>query len=155
MRQALLSAVVLLAACGQGAPPTPAPGADPVHPADASVPAALPGARLDTVSVTGSWSFDRTCATEDAMGLMSDGKVYFDEWGEGTWVVDADGRLVLTLRELTPGGDPKTSAPFTLTLTADAPATEDLAGTLVSIRADMPARRINAKRCPETPPQPN
>lgn len=146
--RALLPALLLLAACGQGTAPVPAPGSDPAHPADASAPAPPPAAKLDAASVTGSWSFDRTCATEDAMGLMPDGKVYFDEWGEGTWGVDPDGRLVLTLRELTPGDAPTASAPFTMTLTADAPAGEDLRGTLVSIRANEPPRKINAKRCP-------
>jgi hypothetical protein len=106
--------------------------------------------RLDVASVTGAWSFDRTCATEDAMGLMPDGKVYFDEWGEGTWAIDAEGRLVLTLRELAPGEDATASAPFTMTLTASAPVTDDLVGTLVSIRANEPPRQVNAKRCPET-----
>lgn len=146
MRNALLPAVLLLAACGQGA--APAPGSDPAHPAEAPTPVAATAPKLDTASVTGSWSFDRTCATEDAMGLMPDGKVYFDEWGEGTWTIDPEGRLVLTLRELTPGEDATASAPFTMTFTADAPAGEDLTGTLVSIRADEPPRNINAKRCP-------
>jgi hypothetical protein len=146
--RALLPAVLLLAACGQGA--APVPGSDPAHPAEAPTPVAPDAPKLDAASVTGSWSFDRTCATEDAMSLMPDGKVYFDEWGEGTWIVDPDGRLVLTLRELTPGEDPTASPPFTMTLTPYAPATDDLTGTLISIRATEPPRQINAKRCPAT-----
>lgn len=142
----LLPALLLLAACGQQV----APGSDPAHPATVPTPVAPSAVKLDTASVTGTWSFDRTCATEDAMGLMPDGKAYFDEWGEGTWAIDPEGRLILTLRELTPGDTPTASAEFTMTLTADAPAGEDLVGTLVSIRADMPVRRINAKRCPQT-----
>ena len=98
MMRAILPAIFLLAACGQGAAPAPVPGSDPAHPADASAPAAPPAAKLDTASVTGSWSFDRTCASEDAMGLMPDGKVYYDEWGEGTWAIDPDGRLVFAGR---------------------------------------------------------
>lgn len=146
MIRIVLPAALMLAACGQGETPKPEDNPPPALEAPTPADPAMP--KIDAAAVTGSWSFDRTCATEDAMGLMPDGKVYFDEWGEGTWAVDGDGRLVLTLRELTPGEDPTASAPFTMTLTATAPVTDDLVGTLVSIRANEPPRQINAKRCP-------
>lgn len=147
MVRTILPAALLLAACGQG--DAPKPEGNPPPALEAPTPADPVAPKLDAASITGAWSFDRTCATEDAMGLMPDGKVYFDEWGEGTWKIDPEGRLVLTLRELTPGEDPTASPPFDMTLTATAQVTDDLVGTLVSIRPDMPVRQINAKRCPE------
>ena len=148
MIRALLPAALLLAGCGQG--DAPKPESNPQPALEAPTPADPAATKIDAASIAGAWSFDRTCATEDAMGLMPDGKVYFDEWGEGTWAVDPEGRLVLTLRELTPGDDAAVSAPFTMTLTATAPVTDDLVGTLVSIRANEPPRQVNAKRCPAT-----
>lgn len=148
MMRTLLPVALLLTACGQGEGPAPKPEDNPPPALEAPTPADPAMPKIDAAAVTGSWSFDRTCATEDAMGLMPDGKVYFDEWGEGVWAIDADGRLVLTLQELTPGEDATASAPFAMTLTASAPVTDDLVGTLVSVRANEPPRQINAKRCP-------
>lgn len=137
--------VVALAALGACSPQAVEPPAnlDVVAPEPAAV-------RVEKAQLVGGWSFDRTCATEDAMGLMADGKAYFDEWGEGTWDVDADGKLVLTLRELMHGAEePAEPELMTMTFTPREPVGENLVGSFSSPRADIPAREVNALRCPE------
>lgn len=155
MRGSVIAAALLLAACGQGAP-----AATDVVPEAASagaasaveeMPAVSQTVKLDAAGLVGGWSFDKTCASEDAMGLMPDGKAYFDEWGEGVWAVDDQGRLVLTLRELTPGAeDDGGGEQLVMTLTPTAVGADTLAGELSSPREDIPARTIDAVKCPET-----
>jgi hypothetical protein len=156
MRAFLIAVVAGLAACGQAeVKPNTAPAATEAGDASAGstgvgvIEAAPTRAKLDAAAVTGSWSFDGTCASGDAMGLMPDGKVYFDEWGEGAWLVNADGALVLDLRELTPGvEDAGPGDQLMMTFTASEVQADTLVGRFSSPRADIPARDVVAKRCP-------
>ena len=143
MKGRALVAALMLAACS--------PQGEPAAPASEALPSdAAPAVRLDPAALVGGWSFDRTCASEDAMGLMPDDKAYFDEWGQGAWEIDADGRLVLTLRELTPGvEDDGGGEQVVMTLTAREHAGDRIVGELSSPRANIPAREINALKCPE------
>jgi hypothetical protein len=148
MRYVVLAAA-LLGACSPETEPERPPNPE-VTAAPAPVAVAPGPVKLDQAALVGGWSFDRTCASEDAMGLTADGKAYFDEWGQGTWSIDADGRLVLVLRELTPGvEDDGGGAQMVMTFTASEPAGENLTGDFTSPRADIPARAVNALRCPE------
>jgi hypothetical protein len=160
MRALLLAGIASLTACGQAevrsdTPPAAIDAGAP--PADASagstgvgaIDPALAAVKLDAASVTGSWSFDGTCASGDAMGLMPDGKVYFDEWGEGAWSVNPEGLLVLDLRELTPGvEDAGPGEQLLMMFTASEVQPDLLVGKFSSPRADIPARDVVAKRCP-------
>ena len=38
----------------------------------------------------GTWRFDGTCASGWGMGLVADGEVWFDEWGQRLWVLEGD-----------------------------------------------------------------
>jgi hypothetical protein len=156
MRAFAIAAAVGLAACGQAeVKPEAAPVAAEAGDASAgstgvgAVQAAPAPVKLDAAAVTGAWSFDGTCASGDAMGLMPDGKAYFDEWGEGVWSVNADGALLLDLRELTPGvEDAGPGEQLVMTFTASEAGPETLVGKFSSPRADIPERDVVAKRCP-------
>ncbi|HVY90539.1 MAG TPA: hypothetical protein VG942_16860 [Hyphomonadaceae bacterium] len=107
------------------------------------------GFRLDYISLIGTWSFDRSCASEDGMVLSADGKATYEDWGEGMWAVDPQGRLVLILRQHTPGvPDKNLGERLVVELTPKSIAGDDLQGGVSQVRNDMPAHDVNAKRCP-------
>ena len=151
MRFGVLFSALFAAACGQ---PAPAPAETA---ADASAGSSEAGrvagdapALLDPISLIGTWSFDRSCASGDAMRLEANGAAGFDEWGEGMWALDADHRLVLVLRRHEPGvADDGLVERVVYVLTASAPAGDDLVGGFTSSPAAWPApAAVNAKRCP-------
>ena len=107
---------------------------------------------LDPISVIGTWSFDRTCASGDGMQLDADGRAGFDEWGLGMWAVDVDQRIVLVLRESEPGKDADPLGERrVLVFTPTATVGDDLKGRFAPSRPGEAAREINAKRCPGKP----
>ena len=108
-------------------------------------------AKLTREQIIGTWSFDRTCASSDGMQINADGTAGFDEWGIGTWTINAEGKLVMTLRRQEPGTDAPTGEPVTLVLTAADPPTDQLLGNIADAGPGLPGRGVNAKRCP--PPQ--
>ena len=137
----------LFAACSQ-----PSPAASP---ADAA--AGITGAGrvasdaappLDPLSLVGTWSFDRTCASEDGMTLAVDGTAGTDQ-GSGVWAVDASHRLVMIIREQEMGADPDPKAPRHVWMfTATKPVGDDLVGRIDAVKLGAKARPLNAKRCP-------
>ena len=62
--------------------------------------------------LTGTWSFDGTCASGWGMGLAADGEVWFDEWGQGLWVLEGD-TIHMILQEFGGGfrGGPRRRGP--------------------------------------------
>ena len=151
MRLGMVLLVVLIAACGQ---PAPAPAETA---ADASAGSSGAGrvagdapALLEPISLIGTWSFDRSCASGDGMRLEANGAASFDEWGEGMWALDADHRLVLVLRRHEMGvADDGLGERLVYVFTPSAPAGDDLAGGFTSSPAAWPApAAVNAKRCP-------
>ena len=110
--------------------------------------ASAPG--LDLISVIGTWSFDRTCASEDGMMLSADGSASL-EAGSGMWALDAGNRLVIIIREQDMGKDLDLKAERrVLVFNPSKPAGEDLVGVFLPSKLGQPPREINAKRCPET-----
>jgi len=168
--RALACAIALASAIGESAcarteAPSPAElsGTPPVTSApdrqatsDAAMGAAghVPSDRaayLDPISLVGSWSFDRTCASGDGMTLRANGAVSYDEWGEGLWAVDGPDALVLIIRSTEPGTDPDPLAErYVFRLLATSAVGDDLTGRVTSSRAADPGRTVNAKRCPSS-----
>ena len=112
--------------------------------------ASAPG--LDPISVIGTWSFDRSCASEDGMMLSADGSASLDA-GSGMWALDAGNRLVIIIREQEMGKDLDLKAErHVLVFNPSKPAGEDLAGVFLPSKLGQPPREINARRCPETKP---
>ena len=158
---------VLLAGCN------PAPAGDPVAPQQAEAPSVpedaaagssgvgrLPGeldhddprlyepVRIDRAAIVGTWSFDKSCASGDAMMLAADGKAAYDEWGDGTWTINAEGQLVLDLIKREPGVLDDKGEPLTMVFTAAEPVGDLLLGNFARTAPDQPGRAVNAKRCP-------
>jgi hypothetical protein len=98
-------------------------------------------------ALVGAWSFDRSCASGDGMTLAADGTASFDEWGQGTWTVADDNRLVLTLMRWEPGVGP-TGETVVYNLDVAATVADDLIGQLARADGSEP-RGLNALRCPE------
>lgn len=150
-----------LAACGQNTATTGQAKETP--PEDASVgstgvgrapdPSDALAVRIERAQILGVWSFDRSCASGDGMGVFSDGRAGFDETGEGTWSLDENGRLVLDLRisELGVEADPATLPRTTVTIEATEPVTDNLIGRISGTGfADVPAyanEPVNGRRC--------
>ena len=110
--------------------------------------ASAPG--LDLISVIGTWSFDRSCASEDGMMLSADGSASLDA-GSGMWALDAGNRLVIIIREQEMGKDLDLKAERrVLVFNPSKPAGDDLVGVFLPSKLGQPPREINAKRCPET-----
>jgi hypothetical protein len=105
---------------------------------------------LDAISVIGTWSFDRTCASEDGMWLLADGTATIDGIGRGMWAVDRDQRIVLVLREQELGRDPDPLAERRVVVfTPSATVGDDLKGQFAPSRAGEAPREVNARRCPD------
>ena len=150
MRIAIVAIALLAAACSQ-----PASQAVSEAPTDASAGSSGVGAvatisfTLESESLVGTWSFDRSCASGDGMGLRADGVAGYDEWGTGTWAIADNNRVVLTLQRDEPGVGP-TGETVIYNIDIAAPVTDDLIGNLARPDGSEP-RGINARRCPETP----
>ena len=170
MRHLVIAAILALAACDAKSGPEnddPAPSAESqTMPEDAAAgfsgvgkdraggeldhddPSLYVDARLERDQIIGTWSFDRTCASGDGMQIKADGTAGFDEWGTGTWAINAEGQLVMTLRRQEPGADTPSGETVTLVLTAADPPTDQLLGNIASAGPDLPGRSVNARRCP-------
>ncbi len=158
MRHLAIAAILTLAACGsEGAqPPAETPedatagssgvGKFPGE-LDHNDPSLYQDAKIERDQIIGTWSFDRTCASGDAMQIKADGTVGYDEWGSGTWAINDEGKLVLTLQRQEPGTDAPSGDAVTLTFTAADPVTDTLFGNIASETPDL-GRAMNAKRCP-------
>lgn len=145
-RLVVAGCVCLFAACSQ-----PSPAASPVDAAAGGTGAGRVATDaaplLDPLSLAGTWSFDRTCASEDGMTLAADGTAGTDQ-GSGMWAVDAWHRLVVIIREQDMGVDPNPKAPRQVwTFTATKPVGDDLVGRLDRAGPGEQPRPINAKRC--------
>lgn len=151
----LVSVVPTLAACDQAPAPFASASSSQAPPAvQRSLTLERDGRPpvVDPKAVIGTWSFDRTCASGDAMTLARDGRAGFDEWGLGMWAVDAHQRIVLILRVTEPGTDEDPLAERrVLVFTPRASVTDDLQGQLATSRPGEAVREVNAKRCPSTP----
>jgi hypothetical protein len=165
----VLALGLLLSACN------PAPAGDPATPQDAAAPSVPEDAAagfsgvgkdraggeldhddprlyepvlIDRAAIVGTWSFDRSCASGDAMMLAADGKAAYDEWGDGTWTINAEGQLVLDLVKREPGVLDDKGEPLTMVFTAAEPVGDMLLGNFAGMAPDQPGRAVNAKRCP-------
>lgn len=137
----LLCAVVLLAACGQPADKQTAPGSSAPG-ANAQAPA-VP--RLDHETIIGTWSFDGSCASGDGMGLNADNSAFFDEWGTGTWSINRQNQIVLSLVRSEPGVENDPGEPVTLTIEVRGSSEEAL--EVVITGGGYPPRETDALRC--------
>lgn len=133
MRALVLSLAVLAAACGQPAPEKQSGAEAPV-----------PG--LARAALVGTWSFDGSCASGDGMGLDADGNAFFDEWGQGTWRIDAQNRVVLDLQRQEMGVDEPNGEPVTMTINVAAPVGDTLQAQ-INTPGESP-RNVTARRCP-------
>lgn len=141
MRYALC-VLALLAACGQPQEKQAAPA--PAAPASAKAPEPGP-MRLDEQTILGTWSFDGSCASGDGMGLNPDGTAFYDEWGHGTWRLNRQDQIVLTLQRREMGVEDGPSEPVTLTIDVRASSDEALE---VEINGDSEEPRVvTAMRC--------
>ncbi len=96
-------------------------------------------------SLTGTWSFDGSCASGDGMGLTPDGEAFFGEGGDGLWGVTADGRLILTLHFFEMGEErPKNPGLATIYEFRVAPTPE---GKL-KMQLVPDGERVEATKCP-------
>lgn len=141
MRYAILALALMLAACGRPHADDAAGQADALDGGPAESAADAPIVVAPT-GLAGVWSFDRTCASDDAMTLHADGTARYQQWGEGTWIIDGQ-LLVLTLRR---GDDAPPGQSITLPLFMSAEAGADLVGELTDESGEV--RQVNAKRCP-------
>lgn len=141
MRSALC-ALTLLAACGQ---PVEKQAAPPPAPPPATHTQAPTPPRLDEQTILGTWSFDGSCASGDGMGLNPDGAAFYDEWGQGTWRLNRQDQIVLTLQRREMGVEEAPGEPVTLTI--DVRASSDEALELVINGADETPRETTALRC--------
>lgn len=170
MRHLAIAAIAVLASCGNETGPksaeAPPPATSQGTPTDAAAgfsgvgkdraggelnhddPSLYVDARLERDQIIGTWSFDRTCASSDGMQINADGTAGFDEWGTGTWTINGEGKLVMTLQRREPGVDKPSGEPVTLVLTAADPPTDQLLGNIAAAGPDLPARGVNARRCP-------
>jgi hypothetical protein len=148
----LIAAALVVTACNPApkeAPPADAAEAGAGAPAGADRAPGAASALLDPISVQGTWSFDRTCASGDGMTLRADGAASYDEWGEGLWAINEAGQLVMILRHQEPGlAADGAGERYVYTLTASEAAGDDLTGQVLSNRPGEEPRDINAKRCP-------
>lgn len=124
---------------------SPVPGA-----AATTQPAAMPAApfTLQREALIGTWSFDRSCGSEDGMSLERDGAVHHYA-GSGTWAMAGDNRIVLTLEESEMGVGP-TGETIIYNLDVARPVTDDLIASMSRRDGSMPSG-VFARRCP--PPQ--
>jgi hypothetical protein len=152
-----LAAACWLAGCNS-APPLYAPAgnttpaaARPDASAGSSGVGRVPGdaaVTIDPISLIGTWSFDRTCASEDGITLQPDGTAGTDQ-GNGMWAVDAQHRLVIIFREQEMGKDADPLAERRVwTMTATKPVGDDFVGRIEPRRTGEPPVALNAKRCP-------
>jgi hypothetical protein len=169
MRQLAIAAMLVLASCSnetgpksddaaqassQGTPEDAAAGFSGVGKdraggeLDHDDPALYVDAKLTREQILGTWSFDRTCASSDGMQINADGTAGYDEWGTGTWAINDQGQLVMTLKRQEPGTDAPAGDPVTLVLTAADPPTDELFGNIAAAGPDLPGRAVSAKRCP-------
>jgi len=142
MRFAVAVVALLLAACGQSAVPS-SPDTSSV-----SATGSASAATIEPAVFTGTWSFDRSCASGDGMTLNADSSASYDEWGEGHWVLDVPSRLVITLAKSEPGVGP-TGQHVMVTIDVTPPVNDDLNGTR-SFDDGTPSGPINARRCPQS-----
>jgi hypothetical protein len=170
MRHLAIAAIVILASCSNESAPegdSASPSASQSTPEDAAAgfsgvgkdraggeldhddPSLYVDAKLTRDQVLGTWSFDRTCASGDGMQINADGTAGYDEWGTGTWTINDQGQLVMTLKRQEPGTDAPSGDPVTLVLTAADPPTDQLLGNIAPAGPDHPGRAVNAKRCPQ------
>jgi hypothetical protein len=139
MRFAIAAAFALLAACS---PPATTDGANSTSVGEI----AAEGFVMAPETLVGTWSFDRTCESGDAMALNADNTAGLDEWGVGTWATADGNRVVLNLERHEPGLG-ATGQQVTYYVDVAAPVTDDLVGQMA--RDDGTEQRpINARRCP-------
>jgi hypothetical protein len=138
MRLATAAGILALAAC------TPPPATEEDSTSVGEI--AAEGFVMDTATLVGTWSFDRTCASGDGMALNADSTAGLDEWGVGTWATAAGNRVVLNLERQEPGVG-ATGQQVTYYFDVAGPVTDDLVGQMA--RDDGTEQRaINARRCP-------
>ncbi len=149
----LIAGAMLLAACNPSAPDgkAPAGAAEDTSAGSSGVGRIGSGASalLDPISLQGTWSFDRTCASGDGMTLKADGSVSYGEDSEGMWGINEAGALVLILRRHEPGvEDDNLGERQVLVISASEPAADNLVGELSpGVGGDGPSP-VNASRCP-------
>jgi hypothetical protein len=106
------------------------------------------GPLMDPIAMIGTWSFDRTCASEDGMTLAADGTAGTDQ-GPGMWAVDAEQRLVIIVREQEMGkAEDKLAERIVWRFTPSKIVDDDLVGTLEPRRMGEKSIAVNARRCP-------
>lgn len=138
MRFVIAAALALVAAC------SPPATTDADSPSVGEI--AAEGFVMEPEALVGTWSFDRTCESGDAMALNADSTAGLDEWGVGTWATADGNRVVLNLEQHEPGVG-ATGRQVTYYLDVGAPVTDDLVGQMA--RDDGTEQRaINARRCP-------
>ena len=142
-----------VAAAAPTAVPTPTPAAGDAFAGSSGagrIPDGASAPGLDLISVIGTWSFDRSCASDDGMMLSADGTASLDA-GSGLWALDAGNRLVIIIRQQEMGTNPDPKAErHVLVFNPAKPAGDDLVGVFLPSKLGQPPREINAKRCPET-----
>lgn len=142
IRAPVIIAAVLLAACGQQAEQGDTPSAPDPAVSAAQTPA---GPSLERQALIGTWSFDGSCASGDGMGLAADGGAFYDEWGSGTWRIDARNQLVLDLMQREMGVEDDPGRPVRLRLDVRGHSDEALE---LEISGDGdPPRVVTALRC--------
>jgi len=149
MRYAIAALFALmLAACGQAAPPEDA-GAGSTGVGEV----AAPSFTLEPEALIGLWGFDRTCGLYDLVFEADDRVQYFDYSDQsgvvsyaGTWATSDNNRVVLTVNLLDSEGEP-TAAVSTFHLDVQSAVTDDLIADFGP--AGGAAQTITALRCPE------
>jgi hypothetical protein len=92
--------------------------------------------------LTGTWSFDGTCASGDGMTLNKDGKASYDEWGTGLWAVTDKGtRIVLIIEDTTEEADRRKVA------TLEEFRIHSWAGKTMAIQRFSDGAKISAVKC--------
>jgi len=138
----IVCALALLAACGQ---PAEEQKAAPAPRPEAPKGDATAGPRLDHETVIGTWSFDGSCASGDGMGVDADGSAFYDEWGTGSWRINAQNQLVLDLVRREMGVETDPGEPVTLTIDVRG-ASEEAIELEISGAGEAP-RVVTAMRC--------
>jgi hypothetical protein len=91
----------------------------------------------------GTWSFDGTCASGDAMMLEADGHAAFDEWGDGLWgLADGGKRIVVIAKDISEEADRRKVAEL-----IEFRVTAAAANKMSLVRASDGAK-IEAVKCP-------
>src|SRR5262249_16340205 len=101
---------------------------------------------LVPASVTGAWSFDGECASENGLMLQPDGKAALGENEEGLSGIDAEGRLVVLTQTFEPGDlehPPSGGGAAVYVFEMRAPNQDQL----VSVQFPS-ANNVHARRCP-------